>query len=196
MSPTDLIFYFNFRSPYCYLVSKTIWPVLDTYHVNLVWRPLAGWDGRSPPDRAKVKIPLVRQDLARWARRLGIPVTPPPASTDPTLAGLGSLLAEERGLLRPYIVEMMRKEWAEGVDIGQRDVVLDVGAGIGLDRTLLAATLDDPQSAALLARNSELAFEQGVIGVPSFVVGDQIFWGNDRVDFLDEHLRELRLARL
>lgn len=193
---TDLIFYFNFRSPYCYLVSKTIWPVLDKYHVNLVWRPLAGWDGRSPPDRAKVKIPLVRQDLARWARRLGIPVNPPPASTDPTLAGLGSLLAEERGLLRPYIVEMMRKEWAEGMDIGQRDVVLDVGASIGLDRAALAATLDDPRSTAILARNSELAFEQGVIGVPSFVVGDQIFWGNDRVDFLDEHLRELRLARL
>ncbi len=193
---TDLIFYFNFRSPYCYLVSKTIWPVLDRYHVNLVWRPLGGWDGRSPPDRAKVKIPLVRQDLARWARRLGIPVTPPPVSTDPTLAGLGSLLAEERGLLRPYIVEMMRREWAEGVDIGQRDVVLDVGVSIGLDRAALAATLDDQRSAAILARNGELALEQGVIGVPSFVVGDQIFWGNDRVDFLDEHLRELRLARL
>jgi len=192
----DLIFYFNFRSPYCYLVSKTIWPVLDKYHVNLVWRPLPGWDGRSPPERAKVKIPLVRQDLARWARRLGIPVNPPPASTDPTLAGLGSLLAEERGLLRPYIVEMMRKEWAEGVDIGQRDAVLDVGVAIGLDRAALAATLDDPRSAAILARNSELAFEQGVIGVPSFVVGDQIFWGNDRVDFLDDHLRELRLAKL
>lgn len=196
MTATDLIFYFNFRSPYCYLASKTIWPVLDKYHVNLVWRPLAGWDGRSPPDRAKVKIPLVRQDLARWARRLGIPVNPPPASTDPTLAGLGSLLAEEQGLLRPYVVEMMRKEWAEGVDIGQRDAVLDVGAAIGLDRAALAVTLEDPRSAAILARNSELAFEQGVIGVPSFVVGDQIFWGNDRVDFLDDHLRELRLAKL
>lgn len=196
MSPTDVIFYFNFRSPYCYLVSKTLWPVLDKYHVNLVWRPLGGWDGRSPPDRAKVKIPLVRQDLARWARRLGVPLNPPPVTTDPTLAGYGSLLAVQRGLLRPYIVEMMRKEWAEGTDIGQRDIVLDVGAAIGLDRVELAATLDDPASAAALARNSDLALEQGVIGVPSFVVGDQIFWGNDRVDFLDDHLRELRLARL
>lgn len=193
---TDLIFYFNFRSPYCYLVSKTIWPVLDKYRVNLVWRPLGGWDGRSPPDRAKVKIPLVRQDLARWARRLGIPVNPPPASTDPTLAGLGSLLAERRGLLRPYIIEIMRKEWAEGADIGQRDIVLDIGSGIGLDRSELDAALDDPAGPATLARNGDLAAEQGVIGVPSFVVGDQIFWGNDRIDFLDDHLRELRLSRL
>ena len=40
--------------------------LVDDYHVNFVWKPLAGWNGRSAPERAKVKIPLTRQDVARW----------------------------------------------------------------------------------------------------------------------------------
>ena len=59
----DLKFFFNFRSPYCYLASKSMFDLVDDYHVNLIWRPLAGWDGRSAPDRAKVKVPITRQDV-------------------------------------------------------------------------------------------------------------------------------------
>ena len=84
----DLKVFFNFRSPYCYLASKLMFSLLDEYDVNMVWRPLGGWDGRSPPDRAKVKMPLARQDVARWARRMGIPCNPPPPTTNPTLAGI------------------------------------------------------------------------------------------------------------
>jgi 2-hydroxychromene-2-carboxylate isomerase len=47
-----------------------------------------------------------------------------------------------------------------------------------------------------LERNWEEAQDSGVIGVPSFVVGEEIFWGSDRIEYLDDHLRELRLARL
>lgn len=192
----DVQVYFNFRSPYCYLVSKRFFDVADRFDIDFVWRPLGGWDGRSPPERAAVKVPLARQDLARFARRMGIPVKPPPKETDPTRAGAGSLLAEEKGLLRPYVVEVMRREWAEGCDIGALDVLLDVGAGVGLDRAELAQAVDDPARRATLAENREEAVSKGVIGVPSFVVGDEIFWGNDRLEFLEDHLREMRLARL
>lgn len=106
----DVKLYFNFRSPYCYLASKTLWPILDDFDTRLVWRPVGGWDLRSAPDRARSKMPLARQDLARFARRLRIAVTPPPPATDPTPAGAGSLLAEEKGLLRPYLIGVMHRE--------------------------------------------------------------------------------------
>lgn len=187
--------YFHFRSPYCYLASKNLWPIVDEFHTELVWRPLGGWDGRSPPERAKVKVPLARQDLARHCRRMGIPCVPPPITTDATMAGVGSLLAEERGLLRPYIVEMLRAEWAGGQDIGQPDVLRAVAAEVGLDPDEHAAYCADPANQQRLAANWAEAQEKGVIGVPSFVIDDQIFWGNDRIDFVLEHLHELRLAR-
>ncbi|MCG7930825.1 MAG: 2-hydroxychromene-2-carboxylate isomerase [Candidatus Thiodiazotropha lotti] len=194
--PVDVYFYFNFRSPYCYLATKTLWPIFEDFHTRLVWRPLGGWDGRSPPEVALKKLPIARQDMARFAKRLGIPVNPPPKTTDPTLAGAGSLLAERKGLLKPYINEVMRKEWADGADIGQLDILLQVGESIGLDREELAEAANDADNQAQLMRNWHEADEKGAVGVPTFIIGEEIFWGQDRIDFVLEHLRELRLSRL
>ena len=194
-TPIDVKLFFNFRSPYCYLASKTLWPIVDEFNTNLIWRPVGSWDLRSSPDRAKNKMPLARQDIARFAKRLGIPLTPPPPTTDPTLAGMGSLLAKEKGLLRPYLIEVMRKEWADGQDIGDPQVLLDVGEQIGLDRAELSAALDNTAYATQLERNAEEAATLGVIGVPTFVIGEQIFWGQDRIDFVLDELRELRASR-
>lgn len=196
MEPIDVQLFFNFRSPYCYLASKSLFSIFEDFHARLVWRPLGGWDGRSAPDRAKVKVPLTRQDIARWARKMGIPCIPPPISTEPTRAGAGSLLAEERGLLRPYLVEMMRREWAEGKDIGDPAEILDVGVRVGLNRDELTAAIDAPERHAQLKANWAQAQELGVIGVPTFVIDDQIFWGNDRIEFVRDYLGEKRLRRI
>jgi len=195
-TPVDLTLFFNFRSPYCYLASKRMFDLFDTYHTSLVWRPLAGWSGRSAPDRAVKKLPIARQDVARFARRMGIPLNPPPTTTDPTPAGAGSLLAEERGVLRSYVVEVMRAEWAEGKDIGQSEVLLDVGERVGLDRSELAESIASPARQAQLELNWEQAESLGVFGVPTFVIGEDVIWGQDRLDFVEELLRERRLAKL
>ena len=191
----DLKVFFNFRSPYCYLAGKTMFSLMDNYRVNFIWRPLAGWDGRSAPERAKVKIPITRQDVARWAKRMNIPCIPPPITTDPTPAGVGSLLAEERGRLREYIVEVMNAEWGSGLDIGQPDILRAAAERAGLDGAEFETALADPVKQKTLGDNWHEARETGVIGVPTFVIGDQIFWGNDRIDFVHEHLCELGLKK-
>jgi 2-hydroxychromene-2-carboxylate isomerase len=190
--PIDVTLYFNFRSPYCYLASKKMFALEDEHGARFVWRPLGGWAGRSPPERAKYKIPIVRQDIARWCRRMNIPYQPPPITTDPTIAAAGSLLAESRGCLREYIVAVMAKEWADGEDIGDPGVLLAVGESVGLDRTELEQTIASEEALATLEKNHEEASERGAFGVPTFIVGDQIFWGQDRIDFVAEHLDELR----
>ena len=195
-TPIDVKLYFNFRSPYCYIASKTLFQVFDEFHTNLVWRPLGGWTGRSSPDRAKVKVPLTRQDVARITKKMGIPMNPPPMTTEPTKAGAGSLLAEQKGVLRPYLVEMMRAEWAYGLDIGDTDVILSVGDKVGLDRAELTKAIDSPANLAQLEKNWKEAQTLGVIGVPTFVIGENIFWGSDRIEYVLDHLRELRLSRL
>ena len=187
--------FFNFRSPYCYLASKSMFDVLDRFDCHFEWRPLGGWDGRSSPERARGKLPIARQDVRRWCRRLGIPFSPPPLTTDPTRAGAGSLLAEQRGRLREYVVKVMHAEWGEGRDIGDIDVLTDAGRRAGLDPAALARAADDPALLARLADHMQQAQMLGVFGVPSFVVGEEIFWGNDRLDFLAEHLSELGAVR-
>ncbi len=195
-TPIDVKLYFNFRSPYCYIASKTLFQVFDEFHTNLIWRPLGGWTGRSSPDRAKVKVPLTRQDVARITKKMGIPMNPPPMTTEPTKAGAGSLLAEQKGVLRPYLVEMMRAEWSYGLDIGDSEVILNVGDKAGLDRAELTQAIESPANLAQLEKNWEEAQTLGVIGVPTFVIGEDIFWGSDRIEYVIDHLRELRLSRL
>ncbi len=195
MSRATVHIFFNFRSPYCYLVSHSLFPRLAAFDVDILWRSLGGWNGRSPPDRAKVKVPLTRQDVARWCRRMQVPFSPPPISTDPTPAALVAFAAEDAGLLPHYVQRVMWREWAEGQDIGQTEVLEGVASDIGLPVKAVRGALDDFTHLARLEENWQAAESLGVIGVPSFVVGDQIFWGNDRIDFLEEHLTELGLRK-
>lgn len=192
----DVDLFFNFRSPYCYIASKTMFTLFDNFNTRMIWHALGGWNGRSAPERAKIKRPLARQDVARIARRMGIPLNAPPGTTDPTRAAAGSLLAQERGLLRPYVVEVMRAEWAYGRDIGQEDVLLEVGSKIGLDVKELGAALDNPQRRKRLEENWKEAQQRGVFGVPTFIIGEETYWGQDRLDYIEDHLRELRARRL
>ena len=195
MSRTAVRVFFNFRSPYCYLASHRLFERLAAFDIDIQWRSLGAWDGRSAPERAKVKVPLTRQDVARWCRRMQVPFNPPPVSTDPTAAALLAFAAEDAGLLAQYVQRVMWREWAEGQDIGQTEVLEGVASDIGLPPAAVRSALDDATLLARLQANWQEAEAAGVIGVPSFVVGDQIFWGNDRLDFLEEHLSELGLRK-
>lgn len=192
----DVKLFFNFRSPYCYVASKTLFQIFDDYHANLIWRPLGGWSGRSSPERAKVKVPLTRQDMRRITAKMGIPMNPPPITTDPTLAGAASFYAQEQGMLREWIVEVMRSEWASGQDIGDADVLLSVGEEIGLSTAGLEAAFSNESYLKQLQNNWEEAQELGLIGVPSFVIGDELFWGSDRIEYVLDHLHQMRLRKV
>ena len=90
----------------------------------------------------------------------------------------------------------MRAEWASGLDIGDEQVLLEVGSKIGLDSAELQAAFSDEQSLGQLERNWEEAQQLGLIGVPSFRIGEELFWGSDRIEYVLDHLRDLRLSRL
>lgn len=192
--PVNVLLFFNYRSPYCYLASRKMWTIEDDHGGRFDFKPLGGWNGRSAPDRAKAKLPIARQDVRRFAKRMNIPFVPPPVHTDPTNAALGALVAIDRGKIREYTIEVMRREWAEGKDIGDRGLLGEVASTVGLDASEIHAALDDPARHAVLEANAALAASIGVFGVPTFVVGEEIFWGQDRIDFVTEYLDELRAS--
>jgi 2-hydroxychromene-2-carboxylate isomerase len=192
----DVEVFFNYRSPYCYLASKTMWALEDEHPARLVWRPLGGWEGRSPPARLQQKLLVVRQDVGRWARRLGIPFVPPGPTVDPTRAAAGSLLAVDRGVHRAYTIAVMHAAWGEGRDISDPEVLLAAAASAGLPRQELLAAIDDPARHRVLAANAAEATARGIFGVPTFAIGDQLFWGQDRIDFVAELVAELATVHL
>ena len=188
----DVYIYFNFRSPYCYLASRTMFDVLDQAAAMVIWRPLGGWHGRTAQDHPRLqdKVRIARQDLARITKKRGYPCCPPPPGCDPTLPALGSLYAERQGLLRPYVEGVMLKEWGEGLDVGQEEILVELAGELGLDRTEFRAALHDEEGMRQLENNWQEAVEKGVIGVPTFVMDEQIFWGHDRLPWLREYLEQ------
>lgn len=195
MTALPVWLFFNFRSPYCYLISKNLFSLQEDFDIELIWRPLGGWAGRSSPERAKKKLPLARQDVARWCKRMNLPMNPPPITTDPTRAAAASFYAEAEGKLRDFIIHTMDLEWAEGVDIGQTDALEEIAKRVGLDTASLVAAADGEENNQRLEASAQDAENMNVIGVPTLVIEDQIFWGNDRLDFVREELRERGAAK-
>ena len=181
--------YFNFRSPYCYLAANRLFELLENNPVEMLWRPLGAWSGRSSSKQAEQKRRVIRQDIARWAARLGLPLMPPPLTTDPTIAAMGSLQAQQQGCLERYVKTVIGREWGQGQDIGQQDVLANIAEEIGLDRQRFIETINSQSVLDRLVGHWQEAQSKGVFGVPSFVVGEEIFWGNDRMDFLKDYLR-------
>lgn len=130
------------------------------------------------------------QDLRRQARKLGMPINLQPAHfpVNPAPAAYAIISAQRTGGgdLHGLVHGVLRALWAEERDIADDAVLRDLLAAHGfdpglVDRGLLAA-------AETYAANLEEAVARGVFGFPFFLVGDEAFWGQDRIDDLDQHL--------
>ncbi len=191
-----LEFFYDFVSPYSYLASTRVEEVARRSGATLRYRPfLLGGVLKATSNHAPVETPAkfryVQADIARWARRLGIPLAFPasfPFST--VLAMRCALAAEKLGRLPPFTHAMFRAAWADGRDVTLPDVIAAVGAEVGLDGTALVAAA--PEHKAALAAQTDEAVRRGSFGAPTFFVGEELFVGNDRLDFVEEALRAAR----
>ena len=85
--------------------------------------------------------------------------------------------------------------WAEGKDISQPDIVEAALDGAGLAGPALVARAHVQDIKDELRKNTDLALQRGVFGVPTIFVGERSFWGNDRLEFVESALRQAQLSR-
>ena len=83
----------------------------------------------------------------------------------------------------------MRAYWERDEDIGDREVLKSIGSNAGFDAATLLDIADSTASREELAAITEKAVECGVFGVPTFFVGNEMFWGKDRLDFVERLLK-------
>lgn len=93
----------------------------------------------------------------------------------------GAVAAQHLGCFMPYVEAIMAAMWEDGLNTGDPDVVKDVLDKAGLDSAALLAKADDADVKAELVSNTEKAAARGAFGVPTFFVGDEIFWGKERL---------------
>jgi 2-hydroxychromene-2-carboxylate isomerase len=190
MSPPAAVeFWFEFASTYSYPASQRVEAVAAERGVPIVWRAFLlgpifheqGWND-SPFNIYPVKGRYMWRDLERICASLDVPLRRP--SQFPR----GSLLAArvvDRFADAPWVPAFVRAvyraNFAEDRDISQRDVVADCLSRSGAPAEALAAG-ETPEAKQALRQATEEAARRGVFGAPAFLVGDELFWGNDRLE--------------
>jgi len=188
-------FFYDYTSTYSYIAHREIERVAAATGAELVFRPMVlGFvfkaTGNSMPASVPAKGAYMMRDVARWAHRHGLPFQVPSVFPVNSIRALrGAVAALQDGVLPAYHHAVMTAYWGDGKDIGDRDVLVAVANGAGLDGEALITRTDDPAVKEQLKANTDEAVRRGVFGAPTFFVGDEMFWGNDRLDFVEEALR-------
>lgn len=193
---TRVDFFFSFRSPYSYLAGPRAFALPERYAIDLRFRgvvPMA-MRGQAVP-RAKQVHTL--RDTKREAVRLGMPFG---RIHDPVGEGAMRCLvlseyAIDQGRAREFVLHASRVIWAEAVDVASDRGLRAVCEAAGLDWTACAAALEDPALAARVEANTSALLALHQWGVPVFALGDELFWGQDRIEDLETALRDAGLAR-
>lgn len=103
----------------------------------------------------------------------------------------GAVAAQHLGCFMPYVDAIMTAMWEDGANTGDPAVVKGVLDKAGLDSAAIFAKADDPEIKAELADNTEKAAARGAFGVPTFFVGEEMFWGKERLAQVAEALASL-----
>ncbi len=188
--------FFDFSSPFAYLGASQAQAVADRTGAELRWRPMLlggvfrAIGGEMVPLKSftAVKQRYVSLELHRWAEHWGVPfqfASRFPMNTVKSQRIVCQLEPAQRG---GFVARTFAAFWAEDLDISDDGVLTSILQDLGLPVDLLAGTQDQSVKDMLRASTDE-AVERGVFGAPTwFVNGALMFWGQDRLDFVEKAL--------
>lgn len=190
-------FWFDFGSPAAYLAWTQIPAIEASTGAQALWRPmLLGGVFQATGNHSPATIPAKGRytfiDFDRFARRYGVPLRYNPhfpISTLLLMRGAVGMQLRDPERFADYCAAMFQAIWVESLDMNDAGVVGQALHRAGFEPQALLALSQEPDVKAALKAATEEAVARGVFGAPTFFVGDQMFWGQDRIDFLKEALQ-------
>lgn len=190
-------FYFDVGSPAAYLAWTQLPQIARAAGSEVVYRPfLLGGVFQATGNRSPMEVPAkgkyMQGDLQRFARRYRVPFRHNPHFPINTLTLMRMVLGlqmRETERMRPFVDAVFRAIWADGRNMNEPATVGAVLQQAGFDAEQLLALASDPAVKDQLKAATQDAVARGVFGAPTFFVGDQMFWGQDRMDFVKEELQ-------
>jgi len=192
---TGLTFWFDVHSPWVYLASFRVGDLARKHGLPLRWRPLHlprlldEIGGVKPLEAAPARVAWFRQDILDHAELIGVPLRYHPHYPLRNSRALRAcLLADELGRAESFVRLVLKGYWAEEADITDLDQLARWGEDAGLDgHAVKAAAVSEEYKQRLDANTSE-AIARGVFGVPTVDTSSRLYFGNDRLDLLDNHI--------
>ena len=200
----------DFKSPYAYLAVEPIRDLARDFQVSLTWLPytldIPDYLGSAKVDaNGKVieenrtahqwrRVRYSYRDVRRYANLRGLTILGTQKIWDSTLASVGLLYANDRGVTDAYVDIVFERFWRRELDIEDVEVLAGVLAEAGADSAGFAAYAAGPGAAEQDRVRAE-AEARGVFGVPMVVLDDEMFWGREHLPLVRLRLSELDLAR-
>lgn len=195
-------FYFDFLSPFAYLARHRLTQIAERHDCAIAWHAIdlaqtklaAGNTGPGNRDMP-VKLDYMKTDLARWAAEYAVPFNWVGNYASRRM-NIGALYARERGAEARYVRDAFHAGWGSGGKLDDPVVLATLASGLGWDPQDFAGFIDSNAAAAEYDKETATAIAHGVFGVPSMMVGGDLWWGNDRLFMLEKHLANLAPVRL
>jgi 2-hydroxychromene-2-carboxylate isomerase len=191
-----LEYYFDFGSPAAYLASTQLPALAADTGATVLWRPMLlggvfAATGNASPASVPAKGKYMFRDFARFAGRYGVPFNFNPFFPINTISlmriAVGLQLRQDPRFAE-YCAVMFRAIWVEKQNMNDAATVASVLKASGFDAPALLALASEQAVKDQLKALTEGAVARGVFGAPTFFVSDQMFWGQDRLDFVREAL--------
>jgi 2-hydroxychromene-2-carboxylate isomerase len=194
-------FYYDFVSPYSYLACGQLGRICEENGAALILRPMLlgavhKEAGIKAPIETKLKARYQARDIRRWAEYYGVALTFPNPFPFRTLKTMrAAMFLRERGELGAFTAAAFALYWEEGgapkgfEEVDENAPISTVARRIGADpEEVLEGAASSDAKESLKDATSE-ALQRGVFGAPAFFVGDEMFWGNDRLHFVQAALQ-------
>ncbi len=197
MTDKTLEFHFDFGSPTAYLAYTQVPNIAADTGATLVWHPmLLGGVFKATGNASPVSVPAkgrwMGQDIARWAKRWGVPFAFNPhfpINTLPLMRGACGLLLRQPADFRRYADAVFQAMWVAPRNLGDAAELAAVLDSAGFDPDAFNALVADAEVKAKLVANTEASVARGVFGAPTCFVGSEMHFGQDRLDFVREALQ-------
>ena len=189
-------FFFDVGSPTTYLAWTQLPALCERAGAAIVYRPMLlgavfQATGNASPAAVPLKGRYMNDDMARFARRYGVPLVMNPHFPINTLTLMrGAVGAQLRGPARfdAYLRGVFKAMWVDGLNMNDPAVAAKALAAAGFDPAEVMGWAADPDVKDALRGNTEEAIARGVFGAPTMFVGSEMFFGQDRLDFVREAL--------
>jgi 2-hydroxychromene-2-carboxylate isomerase len=188
-----LEFFFDLSSPYSYLASTQMQPLADKTGAEIAWRPMVlgavfKATGNEMPARVPGKARWMGNDLQRWADHYGVPFRFSSHFPANAIKAMRLILVDD-AKAAAVAQAGFRAMWADDRDLTDDGVLRSIAEMGGLEPAAAMQAIETPAIKDKLRVNTDEAIARGAFGAPTMLVGDELFWGNDRLHFVEAALR-------
>jgi 2-hydroxychromene-2-carboxylate isomerase len=196
MMSITIDFYFDFGSPTAYLAYKRLQQLKQQYSFDINYKPVLlggifkASGNQSPVANAAKGAYMLTHDLPRFATRYDVPLKFNPSFPMNTLPLMrGAYAAIKLDCFDAYVEAIFNSIWEQGLNLGDSETVIASINAAGLDAQVLIALTQQPEIKQALIDTTEEAVKRGAFGAPTLYIGDEMFFGQDRMDFIEERLQ-------